>query len=149
MRKFKPRATKLAKRLRNGPTEAERKLWNQLSRRQLDGCKFSRQMPVGPYVCDFLCREHKLVVEVDGGQHCDNRMDATRTANLEALGFRVVRFWNNDVLDNIEGVLAVIATVIGDCPPPSPSREREGVRADAQEPLPSRKREGIEGWAIK
>ena len=149
MRKFKPRATKLAKRLRAGPTEAERKLWQQLSRRRLAGCKFSRQMPVGPYVCDFLCREHKLVVEVDGGQHCDNPMDATRTADLESLGFRVIRFWNNDVLENMEAVLAAIANVIGERPPPSPSRLREGARAGSREPLPSRKREGIEGWALK
>lgn len=128
MPQFRPRATKLAKSLRNNSTNAERRLWRHLSKRQLNGLKFSRQMPVGPYVCDFLCRELKLIVEVDGGQHCDNPKDERRAAYLQSEGYRVIRFWNNDVLENLEGVLTMIANALGDHPPPPPSRMREGAR---------------------
>ena len=89
-------------------------MWRHLSRRQLDGFKFSRQMPVGPYICDFLCRERKLVIEVDGGQHAGSDRDVIRTAYLEAEGFRVIRFWNDDVLGNLEGVLQMIAANLKD-----------------------------------
>jgi len=126
MPQFRPRATGLARSLRNRSTDAERKLWRHLSRRQLNGHKFSRQMPVGPYICDFLCREHRLIVEVDGGQHCDSSSDVRRTEYLKQSGFKVLRFWNNEVLGNVEGVLATIAQTL-DCPPPTPSRAREGL----------------------
>lgn len=66
-------------------------------------------MPVGTFICDFLCREQKLIVELDGGQHAEGARDAKRTAYLEAEGYRVIRFWNNDVMTNVEGVLQVIA----------------------------------------
>jgi very-short-patch-repair endonuclease len=66
-------------------------------------------MPVGPFICDFLCRERKLVVEVDGGQHAESSGDLVRTAFLEQQGYRVIRFWNNEVLENIDGVIRVIA----------------------------------------
>ena len=120
------RPTGRAQQLRNGATPAERLLWRHLSRRQLDGWKFSRQMPVGPFICDFLCRELSLVVEVDGGQHCENSGDLARTAYLEAQGFRVIRFWNNEVLQDVEGVLQSIGLALTACPPPAPSRLREG-----------------------
>ena len=71
-------------------------------------------MPVGPYICDFLCRERKLVIEVDGGQHAGSDRDVIRTAYLEAEGFRVIRFWNDDVLGNLEGVLQMIAANLKD-----------------------------------
>ena len=71
-------------------------------------------MPVGPYICDFLCRERKLVIEVDGGQHAGSDRDVIRTAYLEADGFRVIRFWNDDVLGNLEGVLQMIAANLKD-----------------------------------
>ena len=109
---FRSRPTNRAQQLRNNPTEAERRLWRHLSRRQLNGFKFSRQMPVGPYICDFLCRERKLIVDVDGGQHAESTRDAHRTAFLEAEGYRVIRFWNNDVLSNVDGVLQVIAETL-------------------------------------
>ena len=114
MPEFQPRPTNRAQRLRNNATDAERRLWRHLSRRQLNGFKFSRQMPVGPYICDFLCRERGLIVEVDGGQHAESRRDLTRSAFLEAKGYRVIRFWNNDVLGNVEGVLQVIAASLDD-----------------------------------
>ncbi|MBV9527181.1 endonuclease domain-containing protein [Sphingomonas sp.] len=108
MPQLDPRPTKRAQELRNNATDAERKLWLRLSRRQLDGFKFSRQMPVGPFICDFLCRERMIVVELDGSQHAENPRDVRRTAYLEARGYRVVRFWNHEVSDNIDGVLTVI-----------------------------------------
>ena len=98
--------------LRNNATEAERRLWQHLSRRQLKGFKFSRQIPLGPFICDFMCRERRLIVELDGGQHADNMRDVRRTAFLTAEGYRVIRFWNNDVLESIEGVLQTIAATL-------------------------------------
>ena len=113
------RPTQRAQKLRNNATPAERMLWDHLSRRQLNGWKFSRQMPVGPFVCDFLSRELKLVVELDGGQHHDNRADAARTAYIEQQGFRVVRYWNNEVQENVAGVLEHLRALIGQ-PHPQP-----------------------------
>jgi very-short-patch-repair endonuclease len=124
---FRKRPIKKARALRNNPTLAERRLWLQLSRRQVEGAKFSRQMSIGPFICDFLCREHRLVIEVDGGQHCENPRDQVRTAFLEQEGYRVIRFWNNDVLGNMDGVLQSIANELRNSPPPAPSREREGM----------------------
>ena len=124
---FKPRPTMRAQELRNNATDVERRLWQHLSRRQLGGFKFSRQMPVGPFICDFMCRERKLVVELDGGQHGEKiEEDASRTRFIEAEGFRVIRFWNNDVLSNVEGVLQTVLEALPDRPTPSPSRKREG-----------------------
>ncbi len=97
-----------ARGLRRRQTDAEGKLWEKLRGRQL-GIKFRRQQPIGPYVVDFCCLERLLVIEVDGGQHVDQaHRDAERDAWLEGQGFRVLRFWNNDVLENIEGTLTAI-----------------------------------------
>jgi len=113
--------------LRLNATDAERKLWAQLSARKIAGVRFNRQFPVGPFICDFVSRTAKLVIEVDGGQHAvDVEKDKARTAYLEAQGFRVIRFWNNDVLDRIEGLVSEIERSLADMPSPSPSREREG-----------------------
>jgi very-short-patch-repair endonuclease len=113
MPEFRPRPTRLAQKLRSNATAAERCLWQRLSRRQLGGYKFSRQMPVGPFICDFMCREARLVIEVDGGQHdpLEGR-DRQRTAYIEAEGYRVIRFWNNEVLGNPDGVLAAILAAL-------------------------------------
>ncbi|MBS0211826.1 MAG: endonuclease domain-containing protein [Proteobacteria bacterium] len=100
--------THQAKRLRTVMTDAERKLWRCLRLRQLEGCKFRRQHPEGPYILDFVCIEHRLVVEVDGGQHLDSARDAVRDAWLHAAGFRVLRFWNHDVLTQTEAVAQAI-----------------------------------------
>ncbi len=102
-------AEERAKQLRKRPTEAETKLWNRLRRKQLDGLRFRRQAPIGPYIVDFFCPTAKLVVELDGGQHATQEAyDERRTQWLEARGYQVRRFWNNDVLENIEGVLGEI-----------------------------------------
>jgi very-short-patch-repair endonuclease len=111
------RPTQRAQELRNGATDAERILWRHLSRRQLGGLKFSRQMPVGPFICDFLCRERGLVIELDGGQHTERAAaDERRTAFLQSHGLTVIRFWNNDVLTNINGVLEHILEALGRLP---------------------------------
>jgi very-short-patch-repair endonuclease len=115
-----------ARELRARLTEAERHLWYALRRKQLRGHRFRRQVPLGPYVADFACLAQRLVIEVDGGQHGDEaERDARRTAWLEAQGFHVLQFWNNDVLGNIEGVLEVIARQLASgSPPPQPSPAR-------------------------
>jgi very-short-patch-repair endonuclease len=94
-----------ARHLRNNPTPEEIKLWHVLSAIRP---RFTRQLKLGPYVADFACRRARLLVELDGSQHVDNANDAARTANLEADGWRVVRFWNNDVNANVEGVVEAI-----------------------------------------
>lgn len=99
-------ASRNARKLRVDQTEAEARLWLKLRGRRLVDAKFRRQTPVGHYIVDFMCFEAKLIVELDGGQHAVNSVaDDERTAWLEGQGFRVLRFWNNDVLDNIEGVV--------------------------------------------
>uniref|UniRef100_Q07IF7 DUF559 domain-containing protein n=1 Tax=Rhodopseudomonas palustris (strain BisA53) TaxID=316055 RepID=Q07IF7_RHOP5 len=95
--------------LRLNQTDAETALWNRLRNRQLCGQKFVRQEPIGRYICDFVCRARHLVVEVDGGQHADSNRDKVRDQYLVEQGYRVLRFWNNEVLSNIEGVLVVIS----------------------------------------
>ena len=100
-----------ARQLRGDPTPAERLLWRHLRRRGLDGARFRRQHPVGPFVVDFVCLERGLVVELDGGQHADPeelRRDAERTQVLAERGFRVLRFWNSQVLTETNAVLEVI-----------------------------------------
>ena len=103
-----------ARHLRQNPTLAERKLWGALRNRQLDGHRFRRQRPIGKYFADFVCLERKLVVELDGGQHGSTQTehDAQRTRDLEAEGFRVLRFWNCDVLADLEGVATTIAIAL-------------------------------------
>ena len=121
------RPTRRARELRLNPTDAERRLWRVLSRRQVAGVRFNRQVPVGPYIADFAARSEKLIVEVDGGQHAEHEAyDDARTRYLEAQGWRVIRFWNNDVLSNLEGVVATIERTLAERPSPSPSRLREG-----------------------
>ncbi|MFA5963083.1 MAG: DUF559 domain-containing protein [Sphingomonas sp.] len=113
--------------LRNNPTLAERAPWRQLSARKIAGVRFNRQVDIGPFVADFASRSLKLVIEVDGGQHAEQTdADAQRTRVIESYGFRVIRFWNNDVLENLEGVVAEIERVIAALPSPDPSRTREG-----------------------
>ncbi len=104
--------TGVARRLRINMTDAERKLWYALRDRRLAGIKFRRQAPIGPYVADFICYEARLVIEVDGGQHADSASDPIRDRWLATNGFRVLRFWNNEVLGNIEGVLAAVVETL-------------------------------------
>jgi len=102
-----------ARQLRVSSTDAEYRLWWQIRNRQLVGWKFRRQMPVDHYIVDFMCAELKLVIEIDGGQHAEARLyDDERTAYLQSEGYQVVRFWNNEVLGNTEGVLQRIAEIL-------------------------------------
>ena len=112
-----------ARRLRRDETEAERTLWARLRERRLIDAKFRRQHPVGPFVTDFCCSERGLVVELDAGQHAVRlETDGRRTEFLAARGFRVLRFWDNEVFKNIEGVLHVIAqALMNSHPDPLPS----------------------------
>ena len=103
-REHKP-VTGVARKLRKQPTDAEKKLWQALRARQFLGLKFRRQSPVAGFVADFLCEERRVIVEADGGQHADNLADADRTEQLQAAGYHVIRYWNNDIMGNLEGVL--------------------------------------------
>jgi very-short-patch-repair endonuclease len=118
-----------ARRLRRDLTDAERALWFRLRDRRLNGLKFRRQMPIKSYVVDFCCESARLIVELDGGQHAiRNAEDEKRTADLEAYGYLVLRFRNNDVLRNIDGVLETIVATASHVPPhpsPLPDGERE------------------------
>jgi len=123
------RPTMRSRELRANATDAERKLWAQLSARKVADVCFNTQFPIGPFICDFVSRTAKLVIEIDGGQHDWNAAaDRDRTRFIEARGFSVLRFWNNEVLKNIEGVVATIERALMDRPSPSPSRKREGDR---------------------
>ncbi|HWP93495.1 MAG TPA: endonuclease domain-containing protein [Thermodesulfobacteriota bacterium] len=102
-----------ARELRKNPTDAERKLWKHLRLRQLDGHKFRRQHPIGPYIVDFACLEKRLIVEVDGGQHSERVVyDEERSEWLESQGFRILRFWDNEVLTSVDVVKEVIAEAL-------------------------------------
>ena len=105
-----------AKRMRHQSTEAEYRLWLHLRAWRLRGCKFRRQQPLGRYIVDFVCFEHRLVIEVDGSQHLEQAgHDVARTMWLAENGFRVLRFWNDDVLARTDVVLQEIDRVLGDC----------------------------------
>jgi very-short-patch-repair endonuclease len=117
---------KTARALRRNQTDAETRLWRHLRDRRFLGLKFRRQAPVGRYVADFLCLDLMLIVELDGGQHAENSKDRERTRALEAKGYSVVRYWNNDVLSNTEGVLAHLSGI----------RERRRVSLPHPNPSP-------------
>lgn len=107
-----------ARELRKNMTDAERLLWSRLRRRQVYRLRFRRQHPIGPFIADFACTQAGLVIELDGGQHVQARdKDAARTRWLEQSGYRVLRFWNNDVLTQIDAVVQVVAAAT-QAPPP-------------------------------
>ena len=114
----------LSRKLRSNQTDAELKLWYHARRKQLQGMKFRRQVPIDNYIADFVCFEKRLVIELDGGQHSDNiEYDEYRTKIIEQQGFIVLRFWNNDVMNNIEGVLSEIINTVNPHPSPPPYGE--------------------------
>jgi very-short-patch-repair endonuclease len=116
-----------ARQLRNNPTDAERHLWQHLRLRQIGRHRFRRQQPLGPYIVDFVCLEQRLVIEVDGGQHSEQvEYDNQRSVWLTAQGFRVLRFWNNEVLQEVEAVKKVIGSALCGEQPPSLILPRKG-----------------------
>lgn len=109
-----------AKALRTSMTDAEQKLWYHLRGHRLSGHKFKRQVRLGRYVVDFACLEHKLVVELDGGQHAEAPADAVRDAWLRNEGYAVLRFWNNQALQETEAVMAAVLAALNNFPLPNP-----------------------------
>jgi len=101
--------TKTAKALRKRSTDVEMILWRSLRAKQMEGLKFRRQQPIGQYIVDFVCFEKKIIIEVDGGQHAaEKKKDVKRDEWLRNQGFTVLRFWNNEVVTNTQGVLEVV-----------------------------------------
>ncbi|MBI5129773.1 MAG: DUF559 domain-containing protein [Rhodopseudomonas palustris] len=121
-----------AKQLRTNATEAERALWRLLRSRRLAHLKFRRQVPLGPWIADFVCCEQHLIIEADGSQHADNQRDEARDRDLVQRGFRVLRFWNNDILARSQSVIEAIAEAAA--PNPSPVCAPDG----AHPPSPTR-----------
>jgi len=103
-----------ARDLRRNATDPENRLWKPLRSRHLAGFKFRRQRPIGRYIADFVCLERKLIIEIDGGQHADSVTDTERTRWLVGHGWRVARFWNNQVETSLDGVLSEILRVLED-----------------------------------
>jgi very-short-patch-repair endonuclease len=126
-----PPQRRLARAMRGGPTEAERKLWWHLRHRApTPGTHFRRQVRIGRYIVDFACHATRIVIEVDGGQHDRSATDEERRKVIEASGYRVLRYWNNDVLSNINGVLEHILSAITTTPTPNPSPQGGGERTE-------------------
>ena len=127
-----PGARDRAPTLRRAMTEAERRLWQMLRSRQTQGCRFRRQVPIGRFIADFVCYEAKLIVEIDGGQHDPpTEEEASRTRFLEGEGYRMLRFWNNEVLGNREGVHAAIADALHHATP-TPTLPHRGGGCERQ-----------------
>ena len=141
-----------ARDMRNAATPAERKLWSRLRASSLEGHKFSRQIAVGPFICDLVCRRSKLIVEVDGGQHatdsgCEN--DLRRTRYLKDQGYTVLRFWNVQVLQDVDSALIMILAKLREMelrqhPHPQPLPQAGGEQGSAPPPAPPASGRGAE-----
>jgi very-short-patch-repair endonuclease len=109
----KSRLTPFAQQLRKKSTEAEKILWRHLRLKQIEGCKFRRQQPIEDYIVDFVSFDKRIIIEVDGGQHATDKInDSARDAWFRANGFEVLRFWNNEIFENLDGVLEVIRNTL-------------------------------------
>lgn len=108
-----PRLRKFARDMRKAPTDAEAMLWGILRARQLDNMRFRRQHPIENYIVDFICLEEKLIIEVDGSQHAESEYDEKRDARLKELGYIVLRFWNDEILENSDGMTQMILRSAG------------------------------------
>jgi very-short-patch-repair endonuclease len=114
-----------ARALRQNMTEAETRVWQMLRAHCMNGYKFRRQVPIGRYIADFVCHEARLVVEIDGGQHdSSSPRETERSGFLQTEGYRILRFWNNDILANPDGVYEAIVTELAASPPPCPPPSR-------------------------
>ena len=121
---FKAKPIMFSRELRRFSTKTEQVLWSKLRNRQLNGMHFRRQHPIGPYIADFACIRCKLIIEADGGQHAENDHDVKRDEFLSRQGWRVLRFWNNEINENLEGVMQIILSHTPTLPLPR-KRERE------------------------
>jgi very-short-patch-repair endonuclease len=119
--------------MRKQPIDAERQLWAMLRDRRFSAFKFRRQVPVGPFIADFMCFSPRLIVEADGGQHCDNDYDRRRTAWLEAQDFRVLRFWNHEILTQRRDVMDRLYAALAAPSPRSPAASRPLPRGEREE----------------
>ena len=144
MHRIDPAKTNFARRLRHDMTQAEQRLWHALRLRQMGGLKFRRQFPSAGCIADFICLEAKLVIEVDGGQHVSRQVqDDIRSASIEAAGFRILRFWNHEVLGDTEAVKSAVWQALQEGgalhPHPGlpPSRGKEKVAASKASPQPT------------
>jgi very-short-patch-repair endonuclease len=123
----------LARKLRKNSTDAECELWKHLRAHRMAGYKFRRQYVIEPYIVDFVCIEAKLIVEADGGQHLEQSdEDLARTAHLGSFGYKVLRFWNNDILTDTQAVLEKIHSYLNNTPSPQPSPEGRGGKAGGE-----------------
>lgn len=120
MAKTDPKLLERARQLRSNMPQPERELWIALRAKRFGNFKFTRQVVIGPYIADFVCCSHKLIIEVDGATHTDPARDQHRTTYLESQGYRVIRFWNNDVMTNLEGVLTILSDALASTPLPNP-----------------------------
>jgi very-short-patch-repair endonuclease len=120
---YQPQTLKHAKQLRRDMTPQERLLWNRLRDRQLGGYKFRKQQPIGPYIVDFICHEKKLIVEADGSQHYDSGHDLARDQWLKKQDYSVLRYWNNEINENLEGVLEAILVALSQHPSPTSPKQ--------------------------
>ena len=125
-----------ARALRSDMTKAEGRIWSRLRAHRFQRYSFRRQFPIGPYVADFVCLEARLIIEIDGGQHASTeaKRDERRDAWLRYQGFVISRYWNNDVLTNIDGVLEDILSKITTTPTPNPSPQGGGEQTESAEP---------------
>jgi very-short-patch-repair endonuclease len=124
-----PRLIEFAKHMRREMTEPEKRLWYQLRAKRFEGTKFRKQKIVGSYIIDFSSNEPKLAIEIDGNTHADRQeYDAIRTEYLEQQGYKVIRFSNRDVMENLEEILETLAAVIAEMRPPLPTLSPEGER---------------------
>ncbi len=141
MRSADPKSTLRARKLRRESTGAENKLWSALRGRQIEGAKFVRQEPIGPYFADFLCRATKLVIEIDGATHEtpeERRSDQRRTSFLNQVGYRVIRFSNADIYESLDHTIETIRSLLAERAPHPPTSLREA----GPNPLPAPQGEG-------
>src|SRR5690606_11179669 len=117
--------TERARRLRREATKVETILWNRLRSRSVGGFKFVRQEPIGRYVADFVCRKRRLIIELDGGQHATSTTDEARTRWHAGRGYRIIRFWNNELTENLDGVLNEVVRALQADTPPHPRLRRD------------------------
>jgi very-short-patch-repair endonuclease len=135
-RSIVPPQRRFARAMRATPTEAERKLWWHLRHRlPTPGTHFRRRVGIGRYIADFACHAKRIVIEIDGGQHGTSVLDNSRTKVLQANGYRVLRYWNNDALSNIDGVLEDILRAISTTPTPNPSPQGGGEQTECAAPV--------------